>query len=68
MWAFPVLNWVVIAALAGLLISMFFAGGQRLVEVTTSAIVTALAITVGLVLQRRRAVSDQLVDERRARL
>lgn len=68
MWGFPVLNWVVIAALAGLLISMFFAGGQRLVEVTTSAIVTALAVTVGLVLQRRRAVPDQLVEERRARL
>lgn len=56
MWGFPVLNWVVIAALSGLLISMFFAGGQRLVEVTTSAIVTVLAVTVGIVLQRRRAV------------
>jgi len=67
-WGYPVVNWVVIAALAGLLISMFFAGGQRLIEVTASAVVIALAVTVGVAAQRRGTRSDQEPAERRARL
>lgn len=67
-WGYPVVNWIVIAALAGLLISMFFAGGQRLIEVTASAVVIALAVTVGGAVQRRGVRSDEEAAERRARL
>ncbi|WP_159613968.1 amino acid permease [Glutamicibacter sp. JC586] len=57
MWGFPVVNWIVICALSALLVYMFFAGEQRLLEILTSAVVTVLAVIAGFIVQRRSKIS-----------
>lgn len=55
MWGYPWLTWIVIIALSGLLVYMFFGGPTRLLEISTSFAVAAISVFAGIVVQRRRA-------------